>query len=81
MKLMEDVFLTDSIEIRTTSEKIFDFLRSLVDDTSYRTWHPKDHVTMRWTKGFPWQEGSVVYAEEYLKRDALKILSFKVNKK
>jgi hypothetical protein len=66
MKLMEDVFLTDSIEIRTTPEKIFEFFHSLVDDASYRAWHPHDHVTMRWTKGSPWQEGSVAYAEEYL---------------
>jgi len=64
MKLMEDVFLTDSIEIRTTPEKVFEFFRSLVDDASYRAWHPDDHVTMRWTKGSPCQEGSVVYAEE-----------------
>jgi hypothetical protein len=64
MKLMEDVFLTDSIEIRTTPEKIFEFFYSLVDDASYRAWHPDDHVAMHWTKGSPWQEGSVIYAEE-----------------
>ena len=66
MKLMEDVFLTDSIEIWTTPEKIFEFFSKLVDDESYRTWHPDDHVAMRWTKGPPWKDGSVVYAEEYL---------------
>lgn len=66
MKLMEDVFLTNSIEIRTTPEKIFEFFYSLVDDASYREWHPDDHVAMRWTKGSPWQEGSVVHAEEYM---------------
>ena len=66
MKLMEDVFLTHSIEIRTTPERIFEFFYSLVDDESYRAWHPDDHVAMRWTKGSPWQEGSVVYAEEYI---------------
>jgi len=65
MKLMEDVFLTDSIEIRTTPEKIFEFFSNLVDDESYRAWHTDDHVAMCWTKGSPWQEGSVVYAEEY----------------
>ena len=61
MKLMEDVFLTHSIEIRTTAESIFEFFYNLVDDESYRAWHPDDHVAMRWTKGSPWQEGSVVY--------------------
>ena len=61
---MEDVFLTNAIEIRTTPEKIFDFISNLVDDERYRAWHP-DHVTMRWIEGPPWQEGSIVYAEEY----------------
>ncbi len=65
MKLMEDVFLTDSIEIHASPEDIFGFLNNLVDDASYRAWHPQDHVAMRWEKGSPWQEGSVVYAEEY----------------
>jgi len=65
MKLMEDVFLTDEIEIRTTPERVFAFLSGLVDDESYRAWHPDDHVAMRWKRGPPWQEGSVVYAEEY----------------
>ena len=79
MKLMEDMFLTDSIEIRTTPEKIFEFLHNLVDDASYRAWHPDDHVTMRWTKGSPWQEGSVVYAEEYF-NGKLHKLTFVVTK-
>jgi hypothetical protein len=53
MELMEDICLTDSIEIRRTPENIFEFFYSLVDDASYRAWHPDDHVTMRWTKGSP----------------------------
>jgi len=47
MKMMEDTFLTDSIEIRTTPEKIFEFFSNLVDDESYRAWHPDNHVTLR----------------------------------
>ncbi len=80
MALMEDVTLTDSIEIKTTPEKIFDFLVHLVDDESYRAWHPKDHVALRWLKGNPWEEGSVVYAEEYIhgKLHKLKFLVTKV---
>jgi hypothetical protein len=66
MKLLEDVVLTDSIEIKTTPEKISEFLTGLVDDESYRAWHPDDHVALRWIKGGPWKEGSVVYAEEYI---------------
>ena len=66
MALLEKVTLTDSIEIKTTPEKVFSFLRNLVDDESYRNWHPEDHVALRWTNGKPWEEGSVVYAEEYI---------------
>ncbi|MEA3224102.1 MAG: hypothetical protein U9P49_13200 [Thermodesulfobacteriota bacterium] len=47
MKLLEDVTLTDSIEIKTTPEKFFGFLINLVDDESYRAWHPEDHVVLR----------------------------------
>jgi uncharacterized protein YndB with AHSA1/START domain len=73
MKMMEDVILRHSIEIGTTPEKIFKFFHSLVDDASYRAWHTDDHVTMRWTKGSPWQEGSVVYAEEYIDGELQKL--------
>jgi len=66
MALLEDVILTDSIEIKTTPEKIFNFFANLVDDESYRAWHPDDHVALRWIEGQPWEEGSVVYAEEYI---------------
>jgi hypothetical protein len=66
MALLEDITLTDSVEIKTTPERIFDFLVNLVDDDSYRIWHPQDHVTFRWLKGIPWEVGSVVYAEEYI---------------
>ena len=66
MKLLEDIVLTHSIEIRTTPEKIFGFFLQIVDDASYRAWHPEDHVAFRCIKGEPCQEGSVVYAEEYI---------------
>jgi hypothetical protein len=64
--LLKEQILTDSIEIKTTPEKVFDFFFHLVDDESYRAWHPDDHVAFRWIKGPPWEEGSVVYAEEYI---------------
>jgi hypothetical protein len=66
MALMEEITLTDTIEIKTTPERIFAFITGLVDTESYVAWHPKDHVAMRWLKGEPWQEGSLAYAEEYL---------------
>ena len=66
MALREEIVLTNSIEIKTTPEKIFDFFAHIIDDESYRAWHPDDHVALRWMKGKPFQEGSVVYAQEYL---------------
>jgi len=59
------VILTDSIEIKAPPEKVFNFLTGLKDDDSYRAWH-SDHVAMRWIKGEPFAEGSIVYFEEYL---------------
>jgi hypothetical protein len=66
MKLLQDIVLTDSIEIRTAPEKIFGFFLQIVDDASYQAWHPEDHVAFRWIRGEPWQQGSVAYAEEYI---------------
>ena len=65
MTFFEDVILTDSIEIETEPETIFNFLTSIKDDESYRAWHKSDHVTFRWIQGQPWKEGSILYAEEY----------------
>jgi hypothetical protein len=79
MAFFEDVILADSIEIRTTREKIFNFLTSIVDDDSYKAWHKEDHVCFRWLKGPPWTEGSVVYAEEYI-HGKLHKLKFKITK-
>ena len=78
MKLLEDVILTHSIEIKTTPQRIFDFFRNL-DDASYRVWHPEDHVSFHWIKGEPWEEGSVVHAEEYM-HGKLHKLKFQVTK-
>lgn len=80
MSFLEDIYVKDSIEIKTTPKKVFDFLVHLVDDESYRAWHPDDHVTFRWIKGQPWKEGSVLYAEEYLhgKLHKLKLLIMKI---
>jgi hypothetical protein len=80
MGILEDITLRDSIEIRATPEMVFGFLSSLVDDRSYRVWHPDDHVALRWLKGEPWKQGSVAYAEEYVhgKLHKIKFLVTKV---
>jgi len=59
------MILTDSIKIKAPPEKVFNFLTALKDDESYKAWHP-DHLVLHWIKGEPFQEGSVVYFEEYL---------------
>ena len=64
--MMEEITLTDTIEIRTTPERIFSFITGLVDTESYVAWHPEDHVSMRWLQGEPWHEGSVAEAAEYM---------------
>ncbi|MGB5748480.1 MAG: SRPBCC family protein [Desulfobacterales bacterium] len=66
MAFFEEIVIKDSIEIKTTASKVFNFLTSIVDDDSYRAWHREDHVSFRWIKGSPWAEGSVLYAEEYI---------------
>jgi len=79
MAFFQDVILTDSIKSKTTPESIFNFLTSIVDDDSYRAWHKEDHVSLRWLKGQPWVEGSVIYAEEYI-HGKLHKLKFKITK-
>ena len=79
MELLEDLTLTDTIEIKTTPEIIFNFLTGIVDDDSYRAWHQKDHVSFRWLEGRPWVEGSVMYAEEYI-HGKLHKFKFKITK-
>ena len=60
------ITLKDSIEVEATPEEVFNWLvQRLQDRESYQAWHP-DHVDIRWIRGGQVQEGSVVYAEEYL---------------
>ena len=56
----------DTIEIKTTPEKIFDGLIKVFSSQEYfKKWH-KDHVKCQWLKGKPFDEGSILYVEEYL---------------
>ena len=64
MPLFKPLVLTDSIEIKTTPEKIWEFFTNL--EKNYRTWHPEDHVIFQWIKGKPMEAGSKFYAEEYV---------------
>jgi hypothetical protein len=65
------ITLKDSIEITTTPDNIFKWLKNL--DKHYKEWHP-DHV--KWineTGGL--DEGDIVYYEEYLHGELHKIRS------
>ncbi len=76
------ITLTDLIEIKTTPEKIFDWFVHF--EENFKAWHP-DHVECRWLKGEPFEEGSILYVEEYLhgKLHKMKFLGTKIepNKK
>ena len=79
MAFFEEVVLEDSIEIKTTAKDVFNFLTGIVDDDTYKAWHKEDHVSLRWLKGDPWTEGSVLYAQEYI-HGKLHKLKFKIKK-
>ena len=64
MIFFKERVLSDSIEIHTTPEKIWDFFNNL--EKNYKSWHPDDHIVCRWIKGKPHEVGSIVYAEEVL---------------
>ena len=73
------VTLTDSIEIGTTPEHVFNWFTNLRTGEDYRAWHP-NHIDWYWIKGEPFQEGSIVYCEEYIhgSKDKLKFTCTKV---
>jgi hypothetical protein len=73
------VNIKDSIEIQAKPEKVYEWLvQRFKSKEDYQAWHP-EHVDIRWIKGAPLQEGSVVYAEEYL-HGQLHKLKFRITK-
>jgi len=61
MPLCKRLELSHSIEIKTTHEKIWKFLKN---PDNYTIWHPQDHVRMMWTEGKPFEVGSKFYSEQ-----------------
>ena len=59
------IALTDSVEIKAKPEKVFAWLTNIKNKENYQSWH-SDHVDCVWVKGEPFQEGSIVYFEEYI---------------
>ena len=60
------ITLIDSIEIKTTPEKLFNGLIEVFSSQEkFKQWH-EDHVKCSWIKGQPFELGSILYCEEYL---------------
>ncbi|MFC2099661.1 SRPBCC family protein [Candidatus Bipolaricaulota bacterium] len=58
--------LEDTIEIDAPASEVFAKLSEfLTDRDGYLAWH-SEHVDLRWFKGEPMHEGSVLCADEYL---------------
>lgn len=58
--------LHDTVEIKATPEQVFNtFMSVFSSEENYKKWH-KDHVSFKWIKGKAFEEGSILYAEEYL---------------
>jgi len=74
MGLFTQLELKDSIEIKTTPEKIWDFLINL--EKNYKSLHPEDHILFKWTKGKPMELGSQFYGEEVMGGKVVKIKGF-----
>ena len=72
------VIVEDHIQIDRPAETVFEWFDHFADD--YVSWHNRDHVTARWVKGKNFEEGSILYSEEYLGGKFEKI-SAKVTKK
>jgi len=73
------ITLKDTTEVKTPPETVFQWLtQRMKDKESYRAWHP-DHVDIRWIKGEPLQEGSILCADEYL-HGHLHKLKFRITK-
>jgi hypothetical protein len=80
MKLFSEIILKDSVEIEASVEKIWQFFDNI--ESNYIAWHPEAHVSCKWLKGKPHEEGSIAYFEEILdgKLRKIKVLFTKVKK-
>jgi len=61
MPIFKPLKLSHSIEIKTTHEKIWNFLRN---PDNYTIWHPQDHIRMMWIEGEPFKVRSKFYSEQ-----------------
>jgi hypothetical protein len=65
MPFFENIILKVPVEIKSSPEKVFEYLTGIVDDASFKTLNA-DNISFRWLKGDPWTVGSIACAEKYL---------------
>lgn len=64
VKLQKHMTLVHEVDIKTSPDKIWDFLINI--EKNYSAWHPNDHILFQWTKGEPFEAGATFYAEQYM---------------
>jgi hypothetical protein len=70
------MILEDRIKINASAKTVFDWIVAhMKTEEAYKKWHP-EHKALKWTKGNPFEVGSIVYSEEYL-GDFLQKIKFK----
>ena len=67
------IVLKDEIEINAPPSKLVEWFSHI--DERYREWHP-EHILARYIKGTPFEEGSILYFEEYLGKPKYKFRFF-----
>jgi hypothetical protein len=70
------IALRDTVEIRASPAKVFDFFVHFRDN--FMAWHP-DHVRCWYLEDGPLKEGSIFYVQEYLHKTMM-TLEFHVTK-
>lgn len=56
MKLFKTFIIESKINIKTTSDKVWDFFYHL--DVNYKKWYPEEHHYFKWIKGKPLDPGT-----------------------
>lgn len=71
------ITLSDSIEVMAAPKRVYEWIvQHMIEKEAYKAWHP-DHMDIRWIRGEPMKEGSIVYTDEYL-HGVLHSLKFRI---
>jgi uncharacterized protein YndB with AHSA1/START domain len=69
-KLQKHMTFVHEVNIKTSPDKIWDFLINI--EKNYSAWHPDDHILFTWTNGAPFEAGAGFYAEQYMMGEKVK---------